>query len=76
MDLWREQQAEGLAAGKPFKKTLEEVASEYTLSELGGQVRATWNGSRTARRSGWEQRLSVYRSHQRALSSAASSRVT
>jgi hypothetical protein len=38
-DVWREQRAEARAAGKPFKKTLEQVEKEYALSELGGQVR-------------------------------------
>lgn len=38
-DVWREQREEALAAGKPFKKTLDEVEKEYALSELGGQVR-------------------------------------
>jgi hypothetical protein len=38
-DVWREQRDEALAAGKPFKKTLDEVEKEYALSELGGQVR-------------------------------------
>jgi Pre-toxin TG len=38
-DVWREQRAEAVATGKPFKKTLEEVEKEYALSELGGQVR-------------------------------------
>lgn len=33
------QRPEGLAAGKPFKKTLEEVESECAHSQLGGQVR-------------------------------------
>ncbi|SFO58164.1 hypothetical protein SAMN05660359_04491 [Geodermatophilus obscurus] len=38
-DVWREQRDEALAAGVPFKKTLDEVEKEYALSELGGQVR-------------------------------------
>jgi hypothetical protein len=38
-DVWREQRDKALAAGKPFKKTLDEVEKEYALSELGGQVR-------------------------------------
>lgn len=38
-DVWREQREEALAAGKPFKKTLDEVEKEYALSELGGQIR-------------------------------------
>ncbi|MEU4711631.1 pre-toxin TG domain-containing protein [Nocardia salmonicida] len=38
-DVWREQREEALAAGKPFKKALNEVEKEYALSELGGQVR-------------------------------------
>ena len=38
-DVWREQRDEALAAGKPYKKSLEDVEKEYALSELGGQVR-------------------------------------
>lgn len=38
-DVWREQRDAARAAGKPFKKTLEDVEKEYALSELGGQVR-------------------------------------
>lgn len=38
-DVWREQRDTALAAGKPFKKTLDDVEKEYALSELGGQVR-------------------------------------
>lgn len=37
--MWREQRDAARAAGKPFKKSIEDVEKEYVLSERGGQVR-------------------------------------
>lgn len=38
-DVWLEQRDAATAAGRPFKKKIEDVEKEYALSELGGQVR-------------------------------------
>ena len=38
-DVWREQRDEAVAAGKAFKKSVEDVEKEFIQSELGGQVR-------------------------------------
>ncbi len=38
-DVWRDRQAEAKLAGQPFSEKIEDIMTEYALSERGGQVR-------------------------------------